>query len=332
MFVSVRDIGSISCKIGQKIEDCRLMQRCTQAELASKIGLAYQEINNYENGYSAIPAEVLYIIAKALSVSVTDLLPESVVVRESENEDEEILYLTKIYEDQKLGKIVPSLVRFVHISEKINQEEARLEVAKNLVKEGVSVDIISQATGLSIYEYNDTGQEICIDSIYYRIGQRIREWRLIRRYTQKDLADKVGVTLKEIHEYERGYATILFDKLYGIADALSVNIKVLLPKTRESKEENKLLSLIKALLPKITECENEDSKKLLSLMKKYREDEDQESLDAVVRSLSEGMKTSKEKVKKAEKIKVAKSLLKLGVSINIISRATDLTAEELETK
>lgn len=63
--------------------------------------------------------------------------------------------------------------------------------------------------------------------------------------------------------------------------------------------------------------------------------EDQESrdvLNTVVKSLSEGMKTSKEKVKKAEKIKVAKSLLKLGVSINIISRATDLTAEELETQ
>ncbi|MFP3023300.1 MAG: helix-turn-helix domain-containing protein, partial [Wolbachia sp.] len=101
--------------------------------LASKIGLAYKEVTNYENGYIPIPIEVLYVIARVLSVSVTDLLPESVVVREYEDEDEEILYLTKIYENQKLGKIVPSLIRFVHISEKINQEEARLEIAKNLV-------------------------------------------------------------------------------------------------------------------------------------------------------------------------------------------------------
>ncbi len=206
-----------------------------------------------------------------MSVNAIDLLPEPVIVREDSYEDEEILYLTKIYENQKLGKIVPSLVRFVHISEKINQEEARLEIAKNLVKEGVSVDIISQATGLSIYEYDNTEREICTDSIYYRIGQRIREWRLIRRYTQKDLADKVGVTLKEIHEYERGYTTILFDKLYEIAGALSVNIKVLLPETRESK-------------------------KLLSLINEYREPE---SLDALVKSLSEDMKSGKEKVKKA---------------------------------
>ncbi|WP_264337295.1 MULTISPECIES: WO male-killing family protein Wmk [unclassified Wolbachia] len=299
MFVSVRDVSSIHYKIGQKIEDCRLMQRCTQAELASKIGLAYKEVTNYENGYIPIPIEVLYVIARVLSVNVVDLLPKPITVREYEDEDEEILYLTKIYENQKLGKIVPSLIRFVHISEKINQEEARLEVAKNLVKEGVSVDIISQATGLSIYEYDNTEKEVCTDSIYYRIGQRIREWRLIRRYTQKDLADKVGLTLKEIHEYEIGYTAISFDKLYQIAEGLSVNIKVLLPKTRESK-------------------------KLLSLMDEYGE---QESL---VKSLSESMKNGKKKVKKIEKIKVAKNLAKAGVAIDIIVRASGLTTDECE--
>ncbi|EAL60281.1 transcriptional regulator, putative [Wolbachia endosymbiont of Drosophila simulans] len=278
------------------------MRGHTQVELASEIGLTYQEVNSYENGYIPIPIEVLYVIARVLSVNAIDLLPEPVIVREDSYEDEEILYLTKIYENQKLGKIVPSLVRFVHISEKINQEEARLEIAKNLVKEGVSVDIISQATGLSIYEYDNTEREICTDSIYYRIGQRIREWRLIRRYTQKDLADKVGVTLKEIHEYERGYTTILFDKLYEIAGALSVNIKVLLPETRESK-------------------------KLLSLINEYREPE---SLDALVKSLSEDMKSGKEKVKKAEKIRVAKNLAKAGVAIDIIVRASGLTADECE--
>lgn len=295
MFVSVRDVSSVNYKIGQKIEECRLMQRCTQAELASKIGLAYQEVNNYENGYIAIPIEVLYIIAKALSASVTDLLPESVVVREYKDEDE---YLTKIYENQKLGKILPSLVRFVHISEKINQEEARLEIAKNLVKEGVSVDITSQATGLSIYEYDNTEREICTDSIYYRIGQRIREWRLIRRYTQKDLANKVGVILKEIHEYEIGYTAISFDKLYQIAEQLSVNIKVLLPKTNEDSE-------------------------LLTLLRKTEEQE------LVKRFLSRDMKDSKEKVKKTEKIKVAKNLVKAGVSTDVILRASGLTADEL---
>ncbi|WP_341819967.1 helix-turn-helix transcriptional regulator [Wolbachia endosymbiont (group A) of Cydia strobilella] len=299
MFVSVSDVSPISYKVGQKIENCRLTQGHTQIELANKIGLTYQEVNSYESGYSAIPIEVLYTIAKELSVSAIDLLPELVVVREYKDEDEEILYLTKIYEDQKLGKIVPSLVRFVHISEKINQEEARLEIAKNLVKEGVSVDIISQATGLSIYEYDNTEREICTDSIYYRVGQRIREWRLIRRYTQKDLADKVGLTLKEIHEYERGYTAITFDKLYEMAGALSVNIKVLLPETNEDSE-------------------------LLNLLRKTEEQE------LVKKFLSRDMKNSKEKVKKIEKIKVAKNLAEAGVASDVIVRASGLTADECE--
>ncbi len=296
VFVSA---SNVSYGIGQKIENCRLMRGHTQIGLAGQIGLTYQEVNSYENGYSAIPVEVLYIIAKALSATVTDLLPESVIVREYKDEDEEILYLTKIYENQKLGKIVPSLVRFVHISEKINQEEARLEVAKNLVKEGVSVDIISQATGLSIYEYDNTEKEVCTDSIYYRVGQRIREWRLIKRYTQKDLANKVGLTLKEIHEYEIGYTAISFDKLYQIAEGLSVNIKVLLPKTNEDSE-------------------------LLNLLRKTEEQE------LVKKFLSRDMKNSKEKVKKTEKIKVAKNLVKAGVSTDVILRASGLTADECE--
>nr|WP_264735418.1 helix-turn-helix domain-containing protein [Wolbachia endosymbiont (group A) of Rhinocyllus conicus] len=298
MFVSA---SNVSYGIGQRIENCRLMRGHTQIGLAGQVGLTYQEVNSYENGYTPIPIGVLYVIARVLSVNAVDLLPRPITVREYKDEDEEILYLTKIYENQKLGKIVPSLIRFVHISEKINQEEARLEVAKNLVKEGVSVDIISQATGLSIYEYDNTEKEVCTDSIYYRVGQRIREWRLIRRYTQKDLADKVGVTLKEIHEYEKGYTAISLDKLYEIAGELSVNIKALLPKTRESK-------------------------KLLSLMDEYRE---QELLDALVKSLSEEMKNGKEKVKKAEKIKVAKNLAKADISIDIIVRASGLTADEL---
>nr|WP_253308791.1 helix-turn-helix transcriptional regulator [Rickettsia endosymbiont of Ceutorhynchus assimilis] len=272
MFVSA---SNVSYGIGQKIENSRLMRGHTQIGLASEIGLTYQKVNSYENGYIPIPIEVLYVIARVLSVDVVDLLPESVIVREDSYEDEEILYLTKIYENQKLGKIVPSLVRFVHISEKINQEEARLEVAKNLVKEGVSTDVISQATGLSIYEYDNTEKEVCTDSIYYRVGQRIREWRLIKRYTQKDLANKVGLTLKEIHEYEIGYTAISFDKLYQIAERLSVNIKVLLPKTNEDSE-------------------------LLNLLRKTEEQE------LVKKFLSRDMKNSKEKVKKQKRSRLQK--------------------------
>lgn len=188
MFTSVRKsdfnpVGSINYEIGQKVESCRLIQGYNQRELASKIGSTYQEINNYELGYSPIPIEELYRIAGALSVSIIDLLPGPTELKEDswyEDEDEEIVYLTKIHieiKDQELRKKLYPLVRFVYVSEKISQEEARIEVAKNLVKEGVSVDIISQATRLSNYEYDDTEKEICTDSVLYKVGKRIKEQR-----------------------------------------------------------------------------------------------------------------------------------------------------------
>ncbi|MCA7010486.1 WO male-killing family protein Wmk [Wolbachia endosymbiont of Tribolium confusum] len=323
MFTSVRKsdfnpVGSINYEIGQKVESCRLIQGYNQRELASKIGSTYQEINNYELGYSPIPIEELYRIAGALSISIIDLLPGPTELKEDswyEDEDEEIVYLTKIHieiKDQELRKKLYPLIRFIYVSEKTSQEEVRIEVAKNLVKEGVSVDIISQATHLSIYEYDDAEKEICTDSTLYKVGKRIREQRLIRGYTQEDLANKIGSTPKEIHDCEKGYTDVQIEILDKIAKALSVNIK--------------------ALFLGLTEYEDEDGKAENKLLRFIDECKDQESRDivgAVVRPLSEGMQTNKEKVKKAEKIKIAKDLVKAGIAIEIIVRASGLTADEL---
>ncbi|BFD48249.1 MAG: hypothetical protein DMENIID0003_13230 [Wolbachia endosymbiont of Sergentomyia squamirostris] len=173
------------------------------------------------------------------------------------------------------------------------------------MQEGVSVDIISQVTRLSTYEYDDIEKEICTDSILYKVGKRIKEERLIREYTQEDLANKIGSTPKEIHDYERGYTDIPIEILYKIAKTLSVNIKAL----------------------GLAEYENEP---VLRFVGKCEKIEDQELLDTVARSLSEGMQTGKEKVKKAEKIKITKDLVKAGIAIDIIVRASGLTADECE--
>ncbi|WCR57693.1 hypothetical protein [Wolbachia endosymbiont of Ctenocephalides felis wCfeJ] len=72
-----------------------------------------------------------------------------------------------------------------------------------------------------------------------------------------------------------------------------------------------------------------DSSKLWDFQSEYRKIKNQKSvdmLDEVLRSLSKDMKT--DKIKKAEKIKVAKKLLELDVSINVISRASSLSAKE----
>lgn len=68
-------------------------------------------------------------------------------------------------------------------------------MAKNLVEVGVSVDTIFQATGLSTEEYSNTEEKT--DSADYRVGQRIKKLRIMRKYTQEDLAKKLVQRVKK---------------------------------------------------------------------------------------------------------------------------------------
>ncbi|QTP61632.1 helix-turn-helix transcriptional regulator [Wolbachia endosymbiont of Wiebesia pumilae] len=324
MFVSIRKptikgyynpeyIDSIDYKVGQEVEICRLIQRYTQIDLADEIGVTYQEIHKYEQGYNPISIETLYKIAKALSVNTADLLPEPKVLNEDcyfEGEAEKILSLVRMYEkieNQELRKAIYSLVEFAKGYKESSRKEAIEEVSDNLVKEDISISIILQATGLSTCKYDNTEKEVRIDSIDYKVGQRIEILQLIRGYTQEDLANKIGVTPQEVHGYERGYIAIPLDILYEIAKALSVKVRVLLPEIKKDESNEVEIS-------GHNKTENQESWSRLS---------------ALVETLSKSMKVVKKKVKKAEKIKIAKDLVKAGVAINIILQTTGLTADEL---
>ncbi len=116
----------------------------------------------------------------------------------------------------------------------------RIKIAKGLVKAGVSVDTVSKTIGLSADE--------CVEektgSIYYQIGKKIKEWRLVREYTQKDLAEKMSTTRDEISNYEQGRVAIPLEKLYAIAETLSISITDLLIEEDEIVE-SELPDLIK---------------------------------------------------------------------------------------
>ncbi len=126
----------------------------------------------------------------------------------------------------------------------------------------------------------------------------------MRKYTQEGLANKIGVTPQKIYDYEQGHITVPLERLYKIAEALSVNIAVL-------------------LLGQIEEVVARDE--LSGLIKEYKEIEDQDLRNGfyvLIKSLSEGIQIIEEKVKKAEKIEISKNLLRLGISIDIVSQAT----------
>jgi transcriptional regulator with XRE-family HTH domain len=64
---SVRDVD---CHVGNRIRERRVMMGLTQQQMATLIGVTYQQAHKYERGINRISAGRLYTIAQALGVSV----------------------------------------------------------------------------------------------------------------------------------------------------------------------------------------------------------------------------------------------------------------------
>ncbi|WP_419198588.1 helix-turn-helix domain-containing protein [Wolbachia endosymbiont of Rhagoletis cingulata] len=291
--------------VGQKVRSCRIAKGYTQKDLAGKIGTTYQVILQYEKGTRRISIKKLYELAEALSTTARDLACE----QEVSNEEEEVLNLVRRHKeikDQELRETFYLLTKFIRISEEESGKAVKIEVAKGLVKEGVSAHVISQTTSLSIDEYDNDEKKI---SIPYKVGQRIKEWRLRRGYTQEDLASKVGVINQRIYEYEQGRSAVSLEMLDEIAKVLLINITDLLPETTE----------------------NENSEAELSrLIEEYKKIKSQELRYVLIKSLFESIQICKEKVKKVEKMKIAKNLVKEGISINIILKTVGVSLDEIQ--
>jgi len=295
---------SLDYKVGEKLKSWRLERGYTQKDLAEKLGVKYWVILQYEKGNRRISIERLYAITEALSISITDLIPISKSCLEDEGE--EILNLVREYKkinDQELRKMFCLLTNFVQVSEKSSKKAEKIKIAKGLVKAGVSVDIVAKTIGLSADE--------CVEekggSIYCQIGKKIKEWRLVREYTQKDLAEKMDTTRDEISNYEQGRVAIPLEKLYAIAETLSISITDLLIEEDE---------IVESELP--------------DLIKEYKKIESQELRYALIKSLFESIQICEEKVKRAEKMKIAKDLVKGGISTDIILQITGLSLGEIQ--
>ncbi|NSM57064.1 hypothetical protein HET73_07275, partial [Wolbachia endosymbiont of Atemnus politus] len=106
-----------------------------------------------EKGKRKISIKRLYSIAEALSVSIMYLIP-TISNEKSylENEGGNILDPVEKhekFENQEFRNVIYSLIKSTRANKENSRKVARVEVAWSLVKAGVSVDIIFQATGLS---------------------------------------------------------------------------------------------------------------------------------------------------------------------------------------
>jgi len=296
---------SLSYKVRQEIRNRRLRLGYTQKDLASKIGTKYQVILQYEKGTRKISIKKLYALAEALSTSARVLVS---TVSKRCFEGEEIARRYKEIKSQELREIFYLLTKFIRIGEERSGKAVKIEVARGLVKIGVSVDVISRTTNLSIGEYEEN--KIPIDSIPYKVGQRIKEWRLRRGYTQEDLANKIGgITNQGIYEYEQGRTAVSLEMLDEIAKVLSISVIDLLPESDEDSEAEEKLS---------------------NLIEEYKKIGSRELRDMLIKSLFEGIHVCREKVREEKKIEVARNLVKEGISVDIILQATGLSNYMIE--
>ncbi|WP_353270787.1 helix-turn-helix domain-containing protein [Wolbachia endosymbiont (group A) of Hedychridium roseum] len=307
---------SIRYEIAQNVRSWILKRKYTQKDLANKTGIEYYTLLRYVKGKCGIPTEKLKRIAKALSVPISNLLPppreDSCFDKDKAQETYD--FMGKYMKTKGRGprKAINALTKFIRAQEESDVKAARIRMAKNMLELEFDADIIYQATGLSIDEYDNKELVVCKR---HKEGQEMKKWRIIREYTQEELAKELGVAHSQIHNYEQGKSTFLSEVACKVAEILSVDDKDLI--TEEDYYEDE-------------EAENE----LLSLTREFKRIDNQESrdeLNILIGFLSQRKQIYKEKIDKAEGIKVANNLLILGISVDAISSITGLSRKPIYT-
>ncbi len=77
MGMRAADLEAIDRMIGANIRFHRLRSQLSQAKLAARIGISFQQLQKYERGINRIAASRLLHIAEALGVSIAALLAGS---------------------------------------------------------------------------------------------------------------------------------------------------------------------------------------------------------------------------------------------------------------
>ncbi len=103
------------------------------------------------------------------------------------------------------------------------------------------------------------------DKLRRALGQRLKQLRKQRKWTQKELADKLGIRFGQLNKYECGLNAPPLEKLLLLADLLHTSVDYLL--TGDSYEQRplhntRLLERFKAL----EDFETEDQEAVIKLL------------------------------------------------------------------
>ncbi|MFP3023453.1 MAG: helix-turn-helix domain-containing protein, partial [Wolbachia sp.] len=148
-------------------------------------------------------------------------------------------------------------------------------------------------------------------SIRYQIAQKVRSWRLKRKYTLKDLVDKTSINYHTLLRYEQGTCGIPIEKLRILADALSVPIRNLFPGRKVLKESS---------------CfDKAKTEEMYNFIEKT-------GGHKAIYALTKSVRAEEESNIKAARIRIARNLVKAEFDNDIIYRATGLSTEEYADK
>lgn len=87
----------IDLRIARKLKSLRLLRGLNQSELAERVGLVFQQIQNYENGRSRIHASRLYRIAGVLGVDICSFFSDEADLLEREHMHGDAKKLLRIF-------------------------------------------------------------------------------------------------------------------------------------------------------------------------------------------------------------------------------------------
>jgi HTH-type transcriptional regulator/antitoxin HipB len=67
-----------------------------------------------------------------------------------------------------------------------------------------------------------------MEDVKQRVGQKIREARKAKGLTQKELADKISLSVGTVNQYEVGKQNLTIETIQKVANALGVSFDIIL--------------------------------------------------------------------------------------------------------
>ena len=79
-----------------------------------------------------------------------------------------------------------------------------------------------------------------LDSLYTKVGRRVKEARKVSKLTQEELASHVHLTRTSVTNIEKGRQKLMLHTLFELAAALKVPVGQLIPEPRSEQPHNDL--------------------------------------------------------------------------------------------